>query len=182
MHAERIRYSSFYFFQDSLSCLVNLFLSFPKFIKTSFHGSFRSKQSYEYIHVYPSLWTESIASSCTFDFDQDFSPKTHDIKGHPCETHETLVNNVSIAPNLVSPSIPSWYKPLKLPPILHDFPMKHYKYLPKFDGESEDFTAEKHLQAFEHFFDLFEIEHDDVCMRDFTQSLQGDAKVWFKHL
>ena len=37
-------------------------------------------------------------------------------------------------------------------------------------------TTEKHLQAFEHFFDLFEIEHDDVCMRDFAQSLQGDAK------
>ena len=60
--------------------------------------------------------------------------------------------------------------------------MKHYKYLPKFDGESKDLTAEKHLQAFEHFFDLFEIEHDDVCMMDFAQSLQGDAKEWFKHL
>ena len=79
-------------------------------------------------------------------------------------------------PNLVSPSLPSRYKPLQLPPILHDFPVKHYKYLPKFDGESKDFTAEKHLQAFEHFSDLFEIEHDDVCMRTFAQYLQGDAK------
>ena len=60
--------------------------------------------------------------------------------------------------------------------------MKHYKYLPKCDGESKDFTDEKHLQDFEHFFDLFEIEHDDVCMRDFSQSLRGDAKEWFKHL
>ena len=60
--------------------------------------------------------------------------------------------------------------------------MKHYKYLPKFDGESKYFTAEKHLQPFEHFFDLFEIEHDDVCMRDFSQSLQEDVKEWIKHL
>ena len=33
MHGERVRYSIFCLFQDSLSCLVSLFLSFPKFIK-----------------------------------------------------------------------------------------------------------------------------------------------------
>ena len=54
--------------------------------------------------------------------------------------------------------------------------MKHYKYLLKFDGESKDFTIEKHLQAFEYFSDFFEIEHDDVYMSNFSQSLQGDAK------
>ena len=31
-------------------------------------------------------------------------------------------------------------------------------------------------QSFENFLDLFEVEHDDVCMRDFSQSLQGNAK------
>ena len=107
MHGEGIRYSSFYFFQDSLSCLVSLFLSFPKFIKTVFHGLFRLEQSYEYIHVYPCLQTESIASSCPFDFDQDLSPEAHDIKVHPYDPHEAMVDNISISPNLVSPSIPS---------------------------------------------------------------------------
>ena len=79
-------------------------------------------------------------------------------------------------------NIPNRYRPLHLPHVLHDFPTKHYKYLPKFDGESKNLTAEKHLQSFEHFLDLFEVEHDDVCMRDFFQSLQGDVKEWFKHL
>ena len=60
--------------------------------------------------------------------------------------------------------------------------MKYYKYLPKFDGESEKLNAEKNVQAFEHFSDLFKIEHDDVCMWMFALALQGDAKVWFKHL
>ena len=50
------------------------------------------------------------------------------------------------------------------------------------DGESNNLVAEKHLQVFEHFLDLFEVEHDDVCMRDFSQYLQGDVKEWFKHL
>jgi hypothetical protein len=30
--------------------------------------------------------------------------------------------------------------------------------------------------------DLFDIDHDDVCMRVFSQSLKGDIKEWFKHL
>ena len=36
------------------------------------------------------------------------------------------------------------YKPLILPPILHDFPKKYYKYLPRFDGEN-GITTEKHI-------------------------------------
>ena len=121
-------------------------------------------------------------SSCTSDFGLDFHPGALDIRGHPCEIHETLGNSLAIIPNLVSPTSPSRYKPLELPPFLHDFPAKYYKYLPKFDGEFENLTAEKHVQAFEYFSDLFEIEHDNVCMHTFALSLQGDAKVWFKHL
>ena len=81
----------------------------------------RAMNVFLYILIY-----ESIVSSCTFDFDQDLSPETHDIKGHPCEPYETTIGNIYISPNLVSPSIPSRYKPLHLPPILHDFPAKHY--------------------------------------------------------
>ena len=120
--------------------------------------------------------------SCTSGFDLDFSPEAHDVKDLPCEIHETSVDSIAITPNLVSPIFPSRYEPLQLPPILHEFLVKHYKYVPKFDGESKEFSAEKHLQAFEHFSNIFEIEHDDVCMRDFAHSLQGYAKEWFRHL
>lgn len=48
-----------------------------------------------------------------------------------------------------------------------------------FDGELDKISAEKHIQGFEHFLDLFEVEQDDECMRDFSQSLQGEAKRWF---
>jgi hypothetical protein len=51
-----------------------------------------------------------------------------------------------------------------------------------FDGEPDTISAEKHIQGFEHFIDLFEIDHDDVCMRAFSQSLKGDTKDWFKNL
>ena len=49
-----------------------------------------------------------------------------------------------------------------------------------FDGDN--IIVEKHIQAFENFAYFFEIEYDDVSMRIFSQSLQGDAKVWFRHL
>lgn len=49
-----------------------------------------------------------------------------------------------------------------------------------FDGDNV--TAEKHIQAFEHFTNIFELEYNDVCMRDFSQSLQGDPKEWFRYL
>ena len=132
------RYSGLHFFQDVLSYLVSLLLSFPRFIKTAFYDLAHSEQSYEYITVYPSLRTESVALSCTFDYGLDFYPGAHDVKGHPCEIHETSDDSLAIVPNLVSPISPSRYKPLQLPPILHDFPMRYYKYLPKFDGDPKN--------------------------------------------
>ena len=84
-------------------------------MKTTFYGTAHYEQSYEYIPVYPSLRTKSIASTCTSGF-------------------ETSVDSIAIALNLVSPISPSQYKPLQLPPILHEFPTKNYKYLPRFDG------------------------------------------------
>ena len=161
--------------QDVLSFLVKLLLSFPKLVKTTFHYALHSKQHHEFTPIYPSLRTEIIPSPCMFDFDWDLSFKPHEIKGHPCEPHETSIDNTSIPHSSVSSNIPNRYKPLHLPLIFHDFPTKHYKYLPKFDGESKNLTVENHLQAFEHFLDLFEIEHVDFCMRAFSQSLQGDS-------
>ena len=116
MHGERLRCSSLCFFLEALSYLVGLFLSLPRFIKIAFYGSFHSEQSYEYIHVYPSLRTKSVVSSCTFGFDLDFSPGAHDVKGHPCEIHETSDDNIAIAPNLVSPFLQAG--------------TRHYNYLP----------------------------------------------------
>ena len=123
-----------------------------------------------------------MSSSYAHDFDQDLLFEPHDIKDQPYEPCDTRVDNTSFPHSSVSSNIPNRYITLHLPHVLHDFPTKHYKYLPRFDGVCNSLTTQKHLQAFEHFIDLFEIEHDDVCMRDFSQYLQGDVKEWFKHL
>jgi hypothetical protein len=74
------------------------------------------------------------------------------------------------------------YKPLDLPPILHDLPANYSNNLPRFDGENVNITTEKHIQSLEDFLDLFEVEEDDVCIRIFSLSLQGKFKTWFKNL
>ena len=125
MHDRRSRYLGLRFFQDALSYLVSLLLSFPKFIKIAIYGLAHSEQSYEYIPIYPSLRTESIAPSFTYDYGLDFYARAHDVKGYPCEIHETSDDSLAIVPNLFSPISPSQYKPLQLPPILHDFPMRY---------------------------------------------------------
>jgi len=87
---------------------------------------------------------------------------------------------------LASPSVlakmPYRYKPLDLPPILHDLPANYTNNLPRFDGENANIAAEKHIQRFEYFLDLYEVEDDDVYIRMFALSLQGKVKNWFKNL
>ena len=77
---ERIRYLNFSFLQNILYLLLNISLSFPKFIKRIPHGLFRSKQSLEFTPIYPSLQMKSASPSYTYDLDQYHWSETHDIE------------------------------------------------------------------------------------------------------
>jgi hypothetical protein len=178
----KIRYSSLSLVQEVLFCFINIFLSFPEFFKRIFLHLLHSNEAQRSTLVYPSLKTVGIPPSCITDIHQAPSSEPYDVHDHSCELNETKVELVPSVLNPAPSKIQERYSPLKLPSILHDFPLKHYKYLPRFDGELDGHSAEKHIQVFEHFIDLFEIEHDDVSMRAFSQSLQGDAKAWFRHL
>jgi hypothetical protein len=87
-----------------------------------------------------------------------------------------------LASSPVLAKVPDRYKPLDLPPILHDLPVNYINNLPRFDGENEKITAEKHIQNLEDFLDLYEVEDDDVYIRMFALSLGGKVKDWFKNL
>lgn len=99
----------------------------------------------------------------TFDVEKD-SNNEYD------QFYEPHVSQVIIIPPVSNPipsKFPYRYKPLKLSPVLHEFPVNKYKYLPMFYGGFDKILAKKHIQDFEHFLDLFEVEQDDVCMRAF---------------
>jgi hypothetical protein len=74
------------------------------------------------------------------------------------------------------------YAPLVLPQPMNALPVGDYlKYMPKFTGE-EDITAEEHLATFYSYADNLNIENEDVWMRVFVQSLDGEARKWFRGL
>ena len=94
----------------------------------------------------------------------------------PIKKPKVIKTDLTIHVHILVPNkVPDRYKPLILPPILHDFPKKYYKYLPRFDGEN-GITAQKHIQGFENYLDLFEIDEDDVKIRLFALSLQNRIK------
>ena len=74
------------------------------------------------------------------------------------------------------------YAPLILPQPLNALPVGGYlKQLPKFTREG-DITAEEHLAAFYSYADNYVIVDEDVWMRIFVQSLDGEARKWFRSL
>ena len=89
----------------------------------------------------------------------------------PIKKPQIIKTDLTIPVHIPMPyKVPDRYKPLILPPILHDFPKKYYKYLPRFDGEN-GITAQKHIQGFENYLDLFDINEDDVKIKLFALSL-----------
>jgi hypothetical protein len=74
------------------------------------------------------------------------------------------------------------HAPLVLPQSMNYLPVGDYlKYMPKFTGE-EDITTEEHLVSFYSYADNLNIENEDVCIRVFVQSLDGEARKWFRGL
>jgi hypothetical protein len=74
------------------------------------------------------------------------------------------------------------YSPLVFPNPLSAMPTRYYqKYMPKFTGAG-DYTAEEHIESFYAYAKNINILEEDVWTRFFVQSLDGQAKKWFKEL
>jgi len=58
---------------------------------------------------------------------------------------------------------------------------EYQKYMPMFTG-TDGVTAEEHLESFYSYADNLDISEDDVWMRVFVQSLDGEARKWFREL
>jgi hypothetical protein len=180
---EENKYLKLDFFQGILLFVISCLWSFLEHAKQIFLYLLHSNDDHENLAiVYPPLKVVHAYPHCITDFDKKIPSGPCDDHNQVDEPHETRVDISSPALDPTPSKTQHRYRPLKLPHILHDFPPKHYEYLPMFDGEPDTISAEKHIQGFEHFIDLFEIDHDDVCMRAFSQSLKGDTKDWFKHL
>jgi len=86
------------------------------------------------------------------------------------------------APTKMERIIAARYGPLVLLTPLNSMPTGEYqKYMPNFTG-IEGVIAEEHLESFYSYVDNLDISEDDVWMRVFVQSLDGEARKWFREL
>ncbi|CAA3004356.1 Hypothetical predicted protein, partial [Olea europaea subsp. europaea] len=74
------------------------------------------------------------------------------------------------------------YGPLILPTPLNAMPTGEYhKYMHKFI-RTEGVTSEEHFESFYSYADNLSISEDDVWMRVYVQSLDGEVGKWFTEL
>jgi hypothetical protein len=101
----------------------------------------------------------------------------------PCSpTVHNPMAGANLPRNRMDAIVAARYAPLILPQPMNALPVGDYlKYMPKFTGE-EDITAEEHLASFYSYADNLNIENEDVWMRVFVQSLDGEARKWFRGL
>jgi hypothetical protein len=113
-------------------------------------------------------------------------PPVSSVPVSPGRTHSPppLIPMVGANPpvNRMDSIVAARYAPLILPQPMNPLPVGDYlKYMPKFTGE-EDITIEEHLVAFYSYADNLNIENEDVWMRVFVQSLDGEVRKWFRGL
>ena len=73
------------------------------------------------------------------------------------------------------------FSPLILPVVLHDLPQEYNLRIKLYDDEG-NISAHKHLDWFNDFIKLEEVDFADMKMSLFTQILAGDVRKWFRAL
>jgi hypothetical protein len=67
------------------------------------------------------------------------------------------------------------FAPLILPAQLHDLPQEYNLRIKLYDAEG-NILAQSHLDWFNDFIDLEEVDFEDVKMRFFTKNLAGEVR------
>lgn len=143
--------------------------------------------------------TEIHTAPYTVSFPLDLSPKiaSHTVHHIPLSLPSISLfptiqstNSIPHTPVMVGQQAPTKmeriivarYGPLVLPIPLNAMPVGEYqKYMPKFTS-TNGVTAEEHLEAFYSYVDNLDISENDVWMRVFVHSLDGEAIKWFREL
>jgi hypothetical protein len=134
--------------------------------------------------------THVYSSPLDFSLFSPSSPMSTSFPTSPVHTPSPLSSpplNVPMAganppQNRMDAIVAARYAPLVLPHPMNPLPAGDYlKYMPKFNREG-GITAEEHLAAFYSYADNLNIENEDVWMRVFVQSLDGEVRKWFRGL
>jgi len=76
----------------------------------------------------------------------------------------------------------AYFAPLVLPQVLDDMPSYYQSKIPFFDGTPNSITAYEHVYKMSDFYELHEIDEENVAMRLFVQTFVGEVRKWFRGL
>ena len=174
----KFRYLKWNGIQDLVCFLVNYLFVVLEAILKVFHN-FLYEKGDQNLH---STYSKSVNAEFPFDPGLLTFPTYYDDSLQSDEPKENKTDPATLVHAPTPCKIPDRYKPLVLPSVLHAFPANYDLYLPRFDGECKNVNAKQHVQNVETFLDLFEVDEEDVSIRLFALSLQGNVKSWFKAL
>jgi len=175
---EQIRLLTWIIIQEVMFFLFHKILLCIFYFKDDFEFDFHDL-SFENVKETPPFTLEQQPSNAAKDYHT--AKEESNIKAnHPIPVHIEPILSIHVHVP-VPRKVPERYKPLVLPPVLNPLPKNHLEYLPRFDGEN-GVTAQKHIQAFEDYLNIFEVEDEDVSIRLFALSFQSEVRTWFKAL
>ena len=119
----------------------------------------------------PNLSVITSASPSSSTFPPRSQPQTTP-STPPSTTHRPTSHVISSLP----PAMVNRYVPLVLPSNLGAMPQDYQTKITPFDGYGT-YTAQQHTKKMTDYFEIYEIDDDDVRMRIFVQSFTGEVRT-----
>lgn len=120
------------------------------------------------------------------------TPQTSRISSPPSTPHTPITSSTAIiiptpptSPRpVVNPprAMAARYAPLVFPQNLDAMLTDNQRKIPLFDGTPQSITTQQHVDRITDFFDLHEINAENVTMRLFVQTFGGEVRKWFRAL
>ena len=118
------------------------------------------------------------------------TPQTSIISSPPSTPHTPITSTVVVVINPPASPRPvsnppramvAKYAPLVFPQNLDAVPANYQSKTPLFDA-TQGITTHQHVDKMNDFFDLHEIDEENVTMRLLVQSFGGEVRKWFRAL
>ena len=103
----------------------------------------------------------------------------------PHTPHTSTAPTPPVSPRqIINPprSMAARFAHLVLPQNLDPMPADYQSKIPLFDGTPQSVLAQQHIDRMTYFFDLHEIDEENVTMRLFVQTFGGEVRKWFRAL
>jgi hypothetical protein len=110
----------------------------------------------------------------------NLSGKSHPVN-YPVNPILVKSRQILLVPCQIVPAMANRYAPLVLPTNLNPMAADYGTKIKQFGGD-DDYTVKQHIQWFKDFCELNELDHEDVQMKLFAQSLRTDVKDSFRGL